>query len=388
MPGHLIFMAAPLCHSLIRHTNGQLSLRYKLTCFKTLLNVYLLTAVISYKIKLFTKLISMKPGLSKFDYYFNKLQPILTTAAKQKNPALWLYRNDARTPLFMLEGLAKMYTSFHNKKKFTKIKEHFKLLEDTLGAIDYYDSIAKDLGANKKVPATVIAYLQAQSREKIQSLNEVLLENDWLLPENSRIDRIREKLQEADWLEEEKEVDQVHDFYGEAIYELVEFTQKTNYQFTNLESGIHEMRRKLRWLSIYPQALRGTIQLHTLPKPLKHLTKYLSKEITTSPFNIMPDVGAAKYVLILEQNYFFALSWMIAELGRIKDNGLHIIAIKEALQQAATLTDEAALKKIYPMLGIKQTKLPVLLEQAGNICKTYFKEQNLEHLVTGVNKVK
>ena len=330
----------------------------------------------------------MKPGLSKFEYYFNKLQPILTTAAKQKNPALWLYRNDARTPLFMLEGLAKMYTSFHNNKKFTKIKEHFKSLEDTLGAIDYYDSIAKDLGANKKVPATVITYLQAQSREKIQSLNEVLTENDWLLPEYNRIDKIRKKLQEADWLEEEKEVNQVHDFYGEAIYELVEFTQKTNYQFTNLESGVHELRRKLRWLSIYPQALRGSIQLHTNPQPPKLLVKYLTKETTTSPFNIMPDIGTAKYVLILEQNYFYTLSWMIAELGKIKDNGLHIVGIKEAMQQAATLTDEAALKKIYSMLGSKQAKLPELLAQAGSICKTYFKEQNLEHLLTGVSKVK
>ncbi|MBC7508103.1 MAG: hypothetical protein H7320_05030, partial [Ferruginibacter sp.] len=68
----------------------------------------------------------MTKGSARFNYYLNKVQLLFDKASKQKNPALWLYNNDARTPLFMLEGLAKMYTQIHNKKKFTKLKEHFK----------------------------------------------------------------------------------------------------------------------------------------------------------------------------------------------------------------------------------------------------------------------
>ena len=116
----------------------------------------------------------MKKGPARFVYFLNKLQVLLDNAAKQKNPALWLYSNDARTPLFMLEGLAKLYTQVHNKKKFTKLKEQFKLLEDGLGAIDYYDSFAKEFVKNKKIPAALTNYIQAQSREKVQSLNEIL----------------------------------------------------------------------------------------------------------------------------------------------------------------------------------------------------------------------
>ncbi len=330
----------------------------------------------------------MKPGLSRFNYFFNQLQPILTTAAKQKNPALWLYRNNARTPLFMLEALAKMYANFHKSKKFTKIKEHFKLLEDALGAIDYYDMIAKDLVNNKKIPAQIIIYLQAQSREKIQSLNEILIENDWLVTGNNRIIKIQKKLGKVDWLNEEAEVKLMDEFYGESIYEMAEVTQNTNYQFANMETGVHELRRKLRWLSIYPQAVRGTIQLVKNKITPAHLAKYCTKEITTSPFNIMPDVGGAKYILLLEQQYFYALSWMIAELGIIKDKGLHIIAVKEALQQTSSITDEAAYKKTYQMLGKQQSTLQELLGKASHTCKVYFKEQNLEHLVMGAKQVK
>ena len=96
----------------------------------------------------------------------------------------------------------------------------------------------------------------------------------------------------------------------------------------------------------------------------------------------------ATNTLLLEEHYFFALSWMIAELGTLKDSGLNVIAVKEALQQTGTITDEAAFKKTYQFLGVKQPKMQTLLDQAGNISKTYFKEQNLEHLVIGVNKVK
>src|SRR4051812_23242355 len=165
----------------------------------------------------------MKRGLSRFSYFFDQLQPILTTGSKQKNPALWLYRNDARTPLFMLESLAKMYSSFHNKKRFTKAKEHFKLLEDALGAIDYYDSLAQGLVNNKKIPAPVIAYLQAQSREKIQRLNDILVEKEWLLPKGNRITKIQEKLEDANWLQEKEEAELLKEFYGESIYDIVEF---------------------------------------------------------------------------------------------------------------------------------------------------------------------
>ncbi|MBC7890039.1 MAG: hypothetical protein H7Z13_19350 [Ferruginibacter sp.] len=327
----------------------------------------------------------MKPGLSRFNYFFDQLQPILTTASKQKNPALWLYRNNARTPLFMLEALAKMYAGLHNRKKFSKIKAHFKLLEDSLGAIDYYDMVARDLVNNKKIPARVITYLQAQSREKLQSLNEILVDNDWLAPTDNRIRKIQKKLSEVNWLDESDEVKLMAEFYGESIYGIVEFTEGANYQFANMEAEVHELRRKLRWLSIYPQAVRGAIQLGKTKVPPKHLSKYCTKEITNSPFNKMPDRAEARYFLLLEQKYFYALSWMIAELGKLKDNGLHIIAVKEALEQTTNVTDEDAYKKTYQILGKEQSGLQQLLDKAGTVCKTYFKEQNLEHLVMGTN---
>ncbi len=325
----------------------------------------------------------MKNGSARFEFFLAQLQVLLATAKKQKNPGLWLYQNNMRTPLFMLEGLSKVYSGIHNAKKFSKLKEHFKVLEDMLGTIDYYDGFAKTFAANPNVPVAIVNYLQAQTREKIQSLNEVLAEDKWLGDGADRIKKIQKKLSKADWLKEAKEIKALNDYYGKAIYGIAEFICADKLHFDNVENDVHELRRKLRWLSIYPQAFQGCIQLSKTAHPSADLTAYLTPEIVGSPYNKMPDAGDCKYFLLLSKDHFYALSWMIAEMGKLKDSGLGIIAIKEALQQAGKVKDEAAYNKAYGILGETQPRLQEILRKAAAVCTTYFDEQNLEQLVIG-----
>lgn len=329
----------------------------------------------------------MKSGLARFEYYLNQLQALFAKAAKQKNPALWLYQNNARTPFFMLEALAKLYAGIHNKKKFTKLKEQFKLMEDTMGAIDYYDSFAKEFASNKKIPAAITNYIQAQSREKIQSLNEILKEKEWISEDNVRIEKIRKKLAKADWQKDKEEIESIYDFYAISINKILEFINQENFHFDNVEADVHELRRKLRWLSIYPQALRGCVQITKTKTTPNYLEKYLTKEITGSPYNVMPDAADNKCFLLLNKNRFYALSWMISELGKLKDKGLRVVAITEALMQTSKTNEKAAVNKAYELLGKDQPKLQQLLDGAEKICKAYCKEKNLESLLIGTAAV-
>jgi len=50
----------------------------------------------------------MYKGEQRFNFFLDQLQSLLANAQNQKNPALWLYSNNARTTLFMLEALAKL----------------------------------------------------------------------------------------------------------------------------------------------------------------------------------------------------------------------------------------------------------------------------------------
>jgi len=336
-----------------------------------------------------------KNGQARFEYYLNQLQALLVQSSKEINPALWLYQNNARTPLFMLEGLAKMYAGIHNKKKFIKIKEHCKLLEDGLGQIDYYDAFARELVLNKRIPTAITNYLQAQSREKIQSLNEILHKKNWLGDNANRIKKIRKKLDTADWQDAKEDIKNIHGFYINAINKILTFINEKDFQFTNVEQDLHEFRRMIRWLSIYPQALRGCIQLSKPKQPIpKYLNKYFTAAVKSSPYNIFPDAGDQKLFLLLDKNRFFALSWLISELGNLKDAGLKAEVIKEALLQTSPKTlstktnEKNIMDKAYKISGPSQKTIEQVLEDSEKIIKTYCKEKNLESLILGIAAIK
>ncbi len=314
----------------------------------------------------------MKNGPARFDFYLSQLEKLLLEAAKQENPALWLYQNNARTPLFMLEGLAKLYSGIHNPKKFEKIETHFKTLEDALGAIDYYDAFAKEMILDPEISAATIKFLQARTVEKTAFMNDLLTERKWIGENASRPQKIREKLGEADWLDEKSEITEIEKFYVANIGKIKKFAGQYRKGFTELESQVHEIRRKLRWLSIYPQALQGCLQLTENSVKDKNLEKYLTPEIVNSPFNKMPAVGANKYVLVFERDYFLALSWMIAALGKLKDEGLREYVLEEAGSAGAS----------------KSAQTAPILAKATEIAGRFFDEKILDKLIKGIEKRK
>ena len=330
----------------------------------------------------------MKHAIARFEQHLQKLENLMKQARKEQNPALWLYTNDARTPLFMLEGLSKLYSNLHNKNKFTRLQEQFKVLEDGFGNIDYYSSYAKTFLLHPTVPVHVREYMQAQSREKLQHVNDVLASESWVGEKPQRFKKIRKKLAEISWLKPQEEAKAIKEFYKSEIAEIIKFVSKANGSFTEMEEQVHELRRNLRWLSIYPQALQGMIQLADSGQYDTATDKYLVSEIVQSKYNVMPDAGSNTWFVLLEKNHFYALSWLIAETGKIKDEGLEIFAVAEALTQTEGLSEEAAYQKAFEILGIPTDRMELLLTNAFKITNTFMKEQQLEQLPYALAKTK
>ncbi|MBC7933773.1 MAG: hypothetical protein H7Y86_00245 [Rhizobacter sp.] len=324
----------------------------------------------------------MKRGPARFEYYLVKLELLMQEAAKDHNPALYLYKNDARTPLFMLEALSRMYRDIHNSKKFNSLREQFKLLEDGLGTIDYYDAYANSFSKHPMVPAHIREYMQAQAREKIQSCNELLTEGKWLAKDS--FSAIRKKLKEADWLQPKEELKAIKAVYEEAIKNTNKFVKDSGGNFTEMENQVHEFRRAIRWLSIYAQALQGCIQIMDSDESEQATKEYLLPEIVNSRFNIMPDAGDNNWFLLLEKNYFYALSWVISALGKIKDEGLQYFAVAEALQQTAGFNHDDALIKSFEIFGVERALYDDLLARASNITKKFTDQQCLNNMVMGL----
>ena len=325
----------------------------------------------------------MKQGKARFDYQLNKVNALLSEAQNQENPALWLFLHDLRTPMFMLESLSKMYAQLHNKPFFTELNERFKEVEDVLGAIDYYAAFLREFHADEKIPVTVKNHLESKTREKITLFNNLLTKKGWT--DGKTLRKINEGLTIAKWQNQEEEIANIEKYYYKQVRKINEFVGETTFKFNNVESQVHELRRKLRWLSIYPQAFQGAIQLHESETKLTNLEKYLTDEIVSSPFNNLPNSLATNHHLLLEKNHFLALSWMISELGKLKDKGLKITALKDAFQEIAFLKDEEAMNEVYRVLGDDYPKMDTLLKQAGIVAQTFFDEKILDKLIWGVD---
>ena len=325
----------------------------------------------------------MKQGKTRFDYQLNKVNILLIESKNHENQALWLFLNDLRTPMFMLESLSKMYAQFHNKAFFTELNERFKEVEDVLGAIDYYASFLREFHADEKIPSTVKNYLESKTREKIVIFNEILLKRGWSI--GKTIKKINEGLEIAKWQNEEEEIANIEKYYYKQVKKIQEFVDKTTFEFKNVESEVHELRRKLRWLSIYPQSFQGAILLHDVRRNSENFKKYLTEEIVSSPFNRLPESKDLKHHLYLEKNQFLALSWIISELGKLKDKGLKITCLKDAFQEIAFLKDKEAMSEAYRVLGTTYPKMETLLKQAGLVARGFFSDKILDKLIWGVD---
>lgn len=321
----------------------------------------------------------MKPGKIRFQNQITKVENLINQSVKHHNQVLWLFLHDLRTPMFMLEGLSKLYAEINDDTVFTKLKEQFKLVEDTLGAVDYFVAFQKEFAADSKIPSSVNDYFKRKTNEKLEFLGKILKEEGWL--DGKKLKSIAKKLDEIKWADEASETKLLNKFYAKQTKKINEFVEETGFPFTNIEEHVHEIRRRIRWLSIYPQALNGAVKFSETTSKAKYLTKYLTPDIVNSPFNIMPISEKQTEYLVFDKNKFLALSSMISQLGVLKDKGLKINALKDAFQETLLLKDNDAYEKVYSILGKKYPTLDEILTDSSNIFKTFFEEKNLDFVV-------
>jgi hypothetical protein len=320
-------------------------------------------------------------GQQRFQYFLQQLQVIVSTAVKEENPALYFYQQNARTPLFMLEALSRIYRNIHNSKRFTKLQLRFKQLEDMLGAVDYYDGFYKEFTVSKAVPDNIINFIFKKRDENLDLLKNTLIADKWLGEDSKRLNKIQKKIESADWLTEKADGEEIKNYYVKSVSNINEHIKDNKINFDDVETDVHELRRELRWLSIYPQALRGLMQLSPTIDSPDYLNKYLTDEIKNSSFNKMPDGSGLQYHIHLSQNYFYSLSWFIAELGKLKDTGLRILVVTEALMHINKINRKQAEIDALKMLGDGQLPLEVILVKAKKLSETFFSEKIIDHLL-------
>jgi hypothetical protein len=318
-------------------------------------------------------------GAIVFDKWLTGLQTQLSNAQKQKNPALHLYKNGARTNLFMLQGLARIYKTMHNTKRFTKMQTQFKYYEDALGTIDYYYALHETFSKNKLIPKSITALMQDVLAQEYDELNNHLQKKIFEKP--NFFDKKFKKIDTANWLSDANETKALQLFYKTEIEKVNKYIADLPASLTDIEAQVHELRRKMRWLSIYPQALGGKVQLVLDAMPNTHLKKYATPEVVKLPFNKLPLKGKNKTTVHLNKSHFFALSNVIAQLGNIKDQGLAFDLLEKMNLKLLKNNPDEARKNAAVYLKCDKNISQSLLLAAHAIIKTFTTDKVLQGLL-------
>lgn len=302
-----------------------------------------------------------------FRVYTTALEALLRKASKSKAPALYLYVHEARTPLFMLEALTRLYTHHMGGSQMNTWRKHFKKLEDELGVVDYYDGFLKEFSKNKKIPKEVIAYIEKKKTKSLQKLEATLLRKKWL---NGLLSGFHISDAYIDYDESHMTLLRYAiNLQEERIRKLAALAQQG---FTELEEQVHELRRQCRWLSMYAQALHGLIQLQGPSKPYTWEKHYITQAIIKHPYNRVAKAPKGIEPLYYNASVLYAFSDLIARLGVIKDKGLGLELLIKGLRKTKGLTTKVATTEALAMLGKNYPTLAQVLKEATDVSRIFF----------------
>src|SRR5262249_32144956 len=111
---------------------------------------------------------------------------------------------------------------------------------------------------------------------------------------------------------------------------------RLGWDLDDLEGGIHEMRRNLRWFLVYFQALDGLVVLEPSRGPIKlNAYRYLETHpIAEGRFSKIAPTPALRWVTSTPRSSFRGLWKIVNELGDVKPEGEGVKAAARALRES------------------------------------------------------
>jgi hypothetical protein len=299
-----------------------------------------------------------------------------------------LYQNDGRTPFFQLQGLARIDMECgKNEIKALKWKDEFKSIEDAIGIYDFWLTLLKN---NQKwnFPKEGSSYIEYRANLSLGVLEERLITKGWItkvdrkyLYEDSSLLNYKKELDKSDWHNPIKEAKKLAKFLRDETIDLHQKIENKELDLDDIELGVHEFRRKLRWLSIYASALVGKIMFSNNDSQ-DPLNKYITKFNREYKFNILPENDKIESPVSFLRGGFYAMGELIQKIGDYKDRGLYsseMLHIGELIGMNQ--------KNIITKLGENYSNEEDIIKNAKSVINKYvIKENLLIHIADNFNK--
>ncbi len=289
------------------------------------------------------------------------LNAILSAVSNQKDTGLAFYNKKARDILFQLEGLCRVYRSVQDKKFFERWYKEFKFMEDLLGRMDYHESLWNEFSTFKELKKQAEKNFLENFKHESQQVSDKLHSDGWL--SGAKMKSFEDDLTMLKWKTDDQDVIAFGNAMCNEFDKLVDKYRNGELDMDHLESGLHEFRRKLRWISIYAQISNGLVQLKSITTVPAGLVKYCTGEIVKSPFNVLTKPTKGQKTVVIQSHYFYAMSWLIRYLSELKDTGLSNEAFLK-LCSDARIKDRKLIQKFTDSCKFDPSDVSTLAEAA------------------------
>jgi len=278
------------------------------------------------------------------------------TPGDLEGPAERLYRsrsegNKARNALFHLEALCRMYRDTHSDDEdvFEALLTRFKELEDGFGRIDYHDEF-KGQAANLDAGSSAVGYFTGGYHVELQNLTKRMKDSRWVELDDEgavccpAMKSILDQLEDVDWKKYRKDREGIIEALSEAAEKALKkgggIPGEEGLDFAELEDGVHEFRRTVRWICIYLASLGGLCRIVGKDSLAADLSEYQTDDIVNNPYNALPVDPREKENIDIEASYYFSFSSLMLRIGDIKDDGQLAEAFEHALSRTGAYSDD------------------------------------------------
>lgn len=277
-----------------------------------------------------------------------KLQDLLSNEPDPAKLVDKVMNGDLRRFVFLLEGIGKLYANEYKDAK--DVHASAKLLEDTLGAVSMHRANLA-YARHIKAPPDVLAYMEKAEGKARDDLEKLLVDQWMPRKKDGQIPALRDLMKgwgDAKW---DGYVDDKKFVRNEMVRRLEKIAD-TSFDMHNLQGGLHELRRQLRWFPIYAESLNGLVQLDDTKNPVKAYEPLLNVTLATSKYVDLPDDSREAGAIRLSKSLYVALMQLTLDLGGLKDAGEPFEAVALAylaLKKAGTM--EEAEQKVTALAG-------------------------------------
>jgi hypothetical protein len=306
-----------------------------------------------------------------FQLYCKQLIAVFKKAKTNSNPALFLYKNNARKILFMAESILRASNKLFEDKEIKEWHATIKKLENYLGDIDSYFVLLSTVSKIKTVNLQQLEYISHKLDKAVEKLNGKLQKNDFYFTEIIEMN-LGFKINFND----KKIVSKLHEEIKSELFEACEFFNQFEKGFDDMESEVHELRRKLRWISIYGESFQGLMLLQDGKEKYKWEKEFITKTEVQNPFNTLPVKKNLTEYILLNKRAFYALSFVIRNLGIIKEKSYTLYYLDKSIRKTTIDLNVNSSLLAAKQLNAKYNQ-ESLLKDAHILLNSYFNKYKI-----------